>query len=67
MTNTTVSHTAQAEIYSKGIGHYRGWIVEMDQTYPNWWMAGTSLLSGVEFSSEALGDVLWEIDRRENS
>lgn len=64
--NENIRSQVQAELYAKGLGSYRGWIVEYDAD-TGWWMAGYSLLTGAVFTTENIADVLAEIDRREDA
>jgi hypothetical protein len=55
----------QAEIYAKGLGTYRGYIVEF-ATGEDLWLCGVSLRSGVLAQTETLPDILHFIDCRED-
>jgi hypothetical protein len=54
-----------AEIYAKGIGTYRGYILEyiVDESV---WVCGASLRSGVIFETPYLVDAMGYIDVRES-
>lgn len=60
-----MTHAVQAEIFAKGIGTYRGYIVEY-ATGEDLWLCGVSLRSGVICQTESLSDLLTFIDNRED-
>jgi len=53
----------QSEIYARGIGTYRGHIVEL-AVGEGLWLTGVSLRSGVLCQTEELSDMLDFLDRR---